>query len=69
MTVRLTSAFLNKRDITLLTREELEDLDYHLQNRRTGLLQKLELIQRDLADIDEDRKLLVSERSKRPSHA
>ena len=64
--MKLTSAFLNKRDITQLSREELEDLDYHLQNRKTGLLQKLEQIQRDLADIDGDRKLLVAERSKRP---
>ncbi|MFD2171734.1 hypothetical protein [Tumebacillus lipolyticus] len=61
----LTSAFLNKRDISLLRREELEDLDFHLTNREQSLLQKLDQIRRDLTDIEADRKKVKAELSNR----
>lgn len=60
----LSSAFLNKRDLTQLKREELEDLDYHLQNRHRSLKQKVNQLERDLADIDADRKKVHEELSK-----
>jgi hypothetical protein len=60
----LSSAFLNKRDLTQLKREELEDLDYHLQNRRRSLEQKKDQLERDLADIDADRQKVGLELTK-----
>lgn len=60
----LSSAFLNKRDLTQLKREELEDLDYHLQNRRRSLEQKKDQLERDLADIDADRQKVSLELTK-----
>ncbi|MGZ4032041.1 MAG: hypothetical protein ACXVP5_04165 [Tumebacillaceae bacterium] len=60
----LSSAFLNKRDLTQLKREELEDLDYHLQYRRRSLEQKMTQLKRDMADIDADRQKLSLELTK-----
>ncbi|ASS76339.1 hypothetical protein CIG75_16210 [Tumebacillus algifaecis] len=59
--MNLTSAFLNKRDISQLKIEELEDLQYHLHNREKSLMQKLEQIRRDLADIEHDRNKVKTE--------
>ncbi|MBL0386653.1 hypothetical protein JJB07_08315 [Tumebacillus sp. ITR2] len=62
---QLSSAFLRKRDLDQLKDEELEDLDYHLQNRRKGLLQKLDQINRDLLDIEADQQKVNDTMSKR----
>jgi hypothetical protein len=61
----LTSAFLNKRDISQLKKEELEDLEYHLRNRESSLLLKMEQIKKDLRDIEADRQKVQLEISRR----
>jgi hypothetical protein len=66
---QLSSAFLNKRELDQLRHEELEDLDYHLQNRRQSLLQKMEQITRDLRDLENDREKIVTELNKRQQHS
>ncbi|KEO83607.1 hypothetical protein [Tumebacillus flagellatus] len=66
---QLSNAFLRRRELDQLKQEELEDLEYHLQYRRKGLLQKLEQLNRDLLDIESDRQKVVQELSKRGLHA
>lgn len=66
---QLSSAFLSKRDLDQLKYEELEDLDYHLQNRRKSLLQKMEQITRDLNDLEHDQQKVADARFKRRQHA
>lgn len=63
--MNLTSAFSNKRDISQLKLEELEDLEFHLQNREKSLQVKMEQLRRDLADIEADRAKVKTELSKR----
>lgn len=63
--MNLTSAFSNKRDISQLKLEELEDLEFHLQNREKNLKVKMEQLRRDLADIATDRDKVKTELSKR----
>lgn len=60
----LTSAFFHKRDISQMKREELEDLDHHLQNRERLLRQKMDQIGRDLAEIESDLRKIRSAQTK-----
>ncbi|MFC4767708.1 hypothetical protein [Effusibacillus consociatus] len=46
--MQLTSDFLNKQDISRLKKEELEDLEYHLQKMQETLMQKKNQIEKDL---------------------
>jgi hypothetical protein len=63
--MRLTSEFLNKRDISQLKIEELEDLDYHLEKMRNSLLQRMNQIEKDLQKIADDQMIIRSEIQKR----
>ncbi|PWK10287.1 hypothetical protein [Tumebacillus permanentifrigoris] len=65
---QLSSAYLSKRNVDQLKHEELEDLDFHLQSRRQSLLQKMDQINRDLRDLENDQQKVVAELSKRRQH-
>lgn len=47
-----------------MKREELEDLDHHLQNRERLLRQKMDQIGRDLAEIESDLRKIRSAQTK-----
>jgi prefoldin subunit 5 len=53
--MQLKSGFYNKRDLSQLQREELEDLDHHLMSRKETLSHKMEQMRRDMADLESDR--------------
>lgn len=59
--MRLSSDFVNKRDISQLKKEELEDLHYHLENMKQSLLQKMKFIERDLEKIADDQMKIRAE--------
>jgi hypothetical protein len=53
--MQLKSGFYNKRDLSELKREQLEDLEHHLLSRRENLSHKMEQMRRDMADLEADR--------------
>ena len=54
--MQLKSGFYNNRDLSQLTREQLEDLDHHLLSRKENLSHKMEQMRRDMADLEADHK-------------
>lgn len=60
-----TSGFFIRRDLSQMTREELEDLDFHLSSRMQGLHTRIEQMTRDMEALKTDREqigLLLSKR-------
>ncbi|MCX7569948.1 hypothetical protein OS242_08215 [Tumebacillus sp. DT12] len=60
-----TSGTFIRRDLSQMTREELEDLDFHLSSRAQGLHTRIEQMKRDMEALQTDRKqisLLLSKR-------
>jgi hypothetical protein len=65
--MRLSSSFLNKRDISQISKPELEDLHYHLENRKRSLQEKIAQMERDLSDLLADQQMI--EREMRSRHS
>jgi ribosome recycling factor len=63
--MHLASGFLHNREIHQLKKEELEDLEYHLQNVRQRLLKQMEQLQRELKILEDDQMKIRAEIEKR----
>ena len=67
--MQMTSGYFIRRDLSQMTREELEDLAFHLDSRMQGLNLRIEQMKRDMKALEADRDQIGQLLSKSRSHS